>query len=284
MNHNQVSVTILVKGRPITEYYHRGQAFVEGRVGSEYEIEVHNHSYARLEAILSVDGLSVTDGKAAGNQSSGYLIDAHGTLRVPGWTLDHQNVAKFAFAGKQGSYATQMTGDTRNNGVIGLMAFRERYRPPSRGVYPWYAAGASVAPPAGAPMPQAFGSLGIAPDITTSAAPRGIAASASNTSYSLDAMAQSAYQSVSLNSSTVVPQVQNSLGTAFGEAQTFITTTVEFQRGDMLAMMVLYYDDLKGLRARGVPIERISKKTYKTQPDAFPAVNTGCAPPPGWRG
>ena len=130
MKHNNVELSLLIKGRPITEYHHRGQVFVEGRDSSEYEVEIRNNSNVRIEAVLSVDGLSVIDGKPAGNQSSGYLIEANKSIRIPGWTLDNANVAKFAFAGKQESYATQMSGDSRNNGVIGVMAFSEKYTPP----------------------------------------------------------------------------------------------------------------------------------------------------------
>ena len=80
------------------------------------------------------------------------------------------------------------------------------------------------------------------------------------------------------------PVVEN-LSIAFGEATKFATTTVEFQRGDLLSMMVVFYDNLKGLRARGVVMERVRKGKYKSQPDAFPANPTsGCTPPPNWKG
>ena len=34
MIHTNVELVILVKGRPITEYNHRGQVFIEGRDGN----------------------------------------------------------------------------------------------------------------------------------------------------------------------------------------------------------------------------------------------------------
>jgi hypothetical protein len=72
------------------------------------------------------------------------------------------------------------------------------------------------------------------------------------------------------------------LGTGFGAATDFATQTVSFTRGDLLTVAVLYYDNLRGLRARGVPVERTGRRTYEAQPQAFPGMN--CAPPKGWQG
>lgn len=76
--------------------------------------------------------------------------------------------------------------------------------------------------------------------------------------------------------------VQN-LGTAFGEAQTFATTTVAFNRGDMQAMLVLYYDNARGLKARGIVLTRTKKDAVLATPNAFPGMS-GCTPPKGWNG
>jgi hypothetical protein len=76
--------------------------------------------------------------------------------------------------------------------------------------------------------------------------------------------------------------VQN-LGTAFGEAQTFATTTVSFARGDMQAMLVLYYDNARGLKARGIVLTRTKKDAVLATPNAFPGMS-GCTPPKGWNG
>jgi hypothetical protein len=90
------------------------QTYVEGRDGSEFEIEFVNNNAHDVEAILSVDGLSVTDGKPAGSDSTGYMVPARGRVRIPGWTLDSKQVANFFFAGaKGGSYAEQSGQDDR---------------------------------------------------------------------------------------------------------------------------------------------------------------------------
>lgn len=267
MRINDIELTILVKGRPITEYPHNDQVFVEGRAGSEYELEVRNHSSGRIEAVLSVDGLSVLDGKLAGAHSRGYLISSRDSVRVPGWTLDMTKVAKFAFAGKQDSYATQMTGDSRNNGVIGVMAYREKivYFPNI------YCSTHDMMRSATNMESDSF--RGIAPSgyqggIITPQSVRGIERS----------------NSVGSNASISQDSFQQSLGTAFGEAQGFATRTVAFERAGVICVMVVGYDSLKGLRSRGIPITNRRRHVAQAQPNAFPGMHTGCIPPPTWNG
>lgn len=246
---NNIEMTILVKGRPIQEYPHEGTTFVEGRAGSEYEIEIRNHTHQRVEAILSVDGLSVIDGKPAGHQSQGYMIDAKDVIRIPGWMLNSASVAKFAFSGTQQSYTAQSGGDLRNNGVIGAMVFREVVQP-----VPWH----------------------YAPNLHSNM--RGIACGGSSENILISNSVGSTLSSNAVSSSGI--GVEQSLGTAFGESRDFATKTVSFKRGEQFATLLCYYDERRGLKERGIKMERRSR-AKASQPQAFPA--TGCQPPPGWR-
>lgn len=254
---SNIELTIRVKGRPIIEYRHNGQTFVEGRPGSEYEIELHNQTFGRVEAILSVDGLSIIDGQPAGTQSRGYLINARDSLRIPGWTLNNAAVAKFAFAAQQSSYAAQSGQDTRNVGVIGAMVFQER---------------------------QAIPVLNTATynDWFLRSLPAGVTLSSNSMSNpSLQSQAIYTQNMVSpQNMASASPEAAGgSLGTAFGSAQTFATKQVQFERAGLLATLLCYYDDRRGLRARGINLTRY---TPQPAPQAFPA--TGCRPPPNWNG
>ena len=47
---NQYELNVLVKGRPIAEYSHNGQFFIEGRDGSNFEIEFKNLSPMRVRS------------------------------------------------------------------------------------------------------------------------------------------------------------------------------------------------------------------------------------------
>jgi hypothetical protein len=282
MNRNNVEVRLIVKGRPISEYLHNGNTFVEGRSGSNFEIEIINRNPFRVETIISVDGLSVLDGKEASDRSAGYLIDANQTLRVPGWKLDQDTVAAFVFAGQGQAYATQTTGSARNTGVIGVMVYKER--PVSYTNYTVRSTGLPTAFPGGClSSPRVTmdhystpgGSWTITPLTSSNSMAVGASTTGVRTSFSPDvAVASAAAHAAS---------VQN-LGTGFGEATDFATTSVSFNRGDMLCVAVLYYDNARGLKARGIQIGRPSRVRYNQTPQAFPGMNGGCQPPLGWEG
>lgn len=291
MNQNNIELRVLIKGKPIVNYYHNGQNFVEGRSGSNFELEVHNRNPFRVEAVISVDGVSVIDGKAAGPQSSGYLIEANASVRIPGWKVNSGTAAKFEFTGKDGSYATGQTGSSQNNGVIGVMAFKDRnYRAPvyvshtmggsirsagllSMGGSPSWSAGYNASPLMGHAVEREEKTRGGI--ISSSAKTKGIAPQTSYTASlsSADAVAMAAPETASLNN----------LGTGFGSATEFETTTVQFDRGDLQAMLVIYYDNARGLKARGIQVGRESRTRHTAvQPQAFPAQN--CPVPTGWKG
>ena len=249
MKLNGIELQILVRGRPITQYAHGWpeQIFVEGREGSEYEIEIRNTTAGRIEAVVSVDGLSVIDGKEAGSASTGYLLNPYETVRIPGWRLDGAQVAKFAFSGKQKSYATQMTGDARNNGVIGVMAFRE-----ARPIL-------NYAP--------------ISYDMFRGLTPQNVPSWTTCSSTIAPSSADTTFVGASMN------MPQNSLGTAFGEAVSFTTHQVTFSRGAAFATLIIRYDNKTGLKQRGIIVGR---PKHRHEPQAFPAM--GCVPPSGWVG
>lgn len=335
MRYNNVSLEVKVKNKTITEYPHNGQVFIEGRADSNFSVVITNHNPYRVEAVVSVDGLSVLDGKDAGPQSQGYLLNANETLAIPGWTLNDKQVAAFQFAGKGGSYAAQSTGSSRNTGVIGLLVYKERghqYRnyttlayhgvpltfagqPLTGGYVPTttsainnvnmgmlstmqISAGLNVNAMIGGAGPK--GPQGVQGDAgptgkKTWTSP-GVSASETDMSYSppstpdMSATAM-CFNAVSQTSdafdiprsyAAATPQVQN-LGTGFGQCQGFETTSVSFDRGDMQAMLVLYYDDARGLKSRGIELARTKKARERVAPNAFPGLS-GCKPPAGWQG
>lgn len=280
---NNFEIRVLVKGRPINEYPHNGKRFIEGRDGSNFEIEFINRTNVRVEAVLAVDGLSVIDGKDAGPQSSGYLVDAYGSVRIPGWKLTDEQVAAFVFSGKKQSYAQQSTGSARNTGVIGALVFAEK--PVHRPIHHTYGGGImrGMTPMSGG---WVGGDSTGGPIIGASLSGIALGAVSNNMSYSTEVAAASA--SPTIAKGIAQPQqlnfVEQTLGTGFGEATEFETTSVSFNRGELVAQMVLYYDDSRGLRARGIVLDRRQPRRVDVEPQAFPAMSTGCTPPPGWEG
>jgi hypothetical protein len=303
MQYNNISLNVLIKGKPITEYPHNGQVFIEGRDHSNFEIEVRNHNGHRVEAVISVDGLSVIDGKDAGPTSSGYVIDAHGSIRIPGWKLNDDQVAAFEFAGKRDSYSAAVNGgSTRNTGVLGVLAYKEKPQQHlyvntfrtnanrrtyggsslrSKGIA---SAGGSFGGADSFYSSESFGSArGIAPSgggMSMSCASPSVSSTVSDLSY------LGGSNSMTGGWESLEPQavVQQSLGTAFGESQEFATSTITFERGDLQAMIVLFYDDARGLKARGIDLSRRARRRDTQSPVAFPGMTTGCQPPAGWKG
>lgn len=256
----QYEARILVRGRPATEYHHTdGNIYVEGRKGSEYELEFYNNSNERVCIVPAVDGLSVMDGKPAGIESDGYVVEARQTIKIPGWKLDDKEAAKFEFSSEKKSYASQSGEDTANQGVIGFMVFREEYQALNPFKIEQFYSGNSGG---------YAGSL------------RGLSSNSGHDG-------AICCDSLSASTASAEPEaVKSSLGTGFGEATDFQTRTVSFNKRDENnpdAVLVIYYDNLRGLEKRGIQVR--TRKSNKV-PDPFPNYSntSGCKPPVGWRG
>ena len=120
-------LTIRPNGRnQADEYNHKSRTWIEGREKSEYTIELKNNTQYRVKAVVSVDGLAVTDGKPASYESKGFVISAYSTVTIPGWLVDNTTAAKFVFGKKNASYAEMSGNDVSNVGVIGAAFFEEK--------------------------------------------------------------------------------------------------------------------------------------------------------------
>jgi hypothetical protein len=123
-------VQVLVDGYARSVYYHHGNTYVEGRQGERYVIRVHNRSWRRVEAIISVDGRDVIDGKSSSLSKRGYVIPPYSYIDVDGFRISMDEVAAFRFTSVPDSYAARM-GTPWKVGIIGVAVFPERtYRPP----------------------------------------------------------------------------------------------------------------------------------------------------------
>lgn len=101
------------------------RALVQGSHGSRYVIQVRNHTGQRFEAVATVDGLDVMDGRPGSYHKRGYLIAPWATLEIDGFRQSEQQVAAFRFGSVADSYAASK-GAARNVGVIGVAFFEER--------------------------------------------------------------------------------------------------------------------------------------------------------------
>jgi hypothetical protein len=119
------------RGRFLSGFEAADKKFVVGRAGDRYSIVVKSNVPARLEVVVSVDGLDVLDGKPASFGKRGYLIDPHGEIEIDGFRQSMDAVAAFRFGSVRDSYAEKKHGESRNVGVIGLALFHERGTSPS---------------------------------------------------------------------------------------------------------------------------------------------------------
>jgi hypothetical protein len=118
-------------GNLLPAYVHGQDVFAIGQTGARYSITLVNHTPARFEVILSVDGLDVLDGKESSFSKRGYLLNPHSSLEVEGFRRSTSTVAAFRFGNVSGSYASRSTGKDQNVGVVGIALFHER------GFEPW---------------------------------------------------------------------------------------------------------------------------------------------------
>lgn len=115
----------------LRSYKRGGKRYVEGTAERNYAIVIKNVCHSRLEAVVSVDGLDVLNGRAASTINEGYIIEPGKTLTIKGFRTSAEAVAAFKFSSVSGSYSAEKYGETRNVGVIGLALFTEK------GVDPW---------------------------------------------------------------------------------------------------------------------------------------------------
>ncbi len=112
-------------GAPLTHENIGGRDYVVGADGQRYTIQIENHSANRFEAVATVDGLDVVDGKDGSLGKRGYLIEPWATLEIDGFRRNQAEVAAFRFGAVRDAYAARK-GNDRNVGVIGIAFFQQR--------------------------------------------------------------------------------------------------------------------------------------------------------------
>jgi hypothetical protein len=126
VSNGAVSVRLVdANGSPLPTFTTASGALVQGEVGQRYQIELVNETSSRFEAVVTVDGLDVIDGRPGAFSKRGYLLQPFATLDIDGFRQNMDEVAAFRFGSVRGSYAAQK-GNDRNVGVVGVALFAER--------------------------------------------------------------------------------------------------------------------------------------------------------------
>lgn len=318
MKSKDYSLEVFVNGKPVHEYEHNGNTFIEGRKSSSFEIEFRNHTSGRVLVVPSVDGLSTLNGNPATAESPGYVVKAHDTLRIKGWTVDGGNVAQFVFKDKEGSYARGVTGASAQAGVVGVIVYREKvetvpvppvfviqpiqsppFAPPykpwvSPGVYPLggpltgqpYLGGAGLGVCHQADINRVFHNAAptnLDHNIALDMVAKGSGVLQDSTSYSGEnsrrvQMSMSTQATASLNAASTSAPFE--LGTGWGDRVEMKTSQVTFNRGELDHTLALYYDSRRNLEKRGIEVLKREPRVSNELPQAFTGI--GCKPPPGW--
>lgn len=261
------TLNVLVHGKPVKQYNHQGKIYIEGRDGTEYSLEIKNHTFKRILAVPAIDGVNVLTGKPASPTDTGYIVNPYGTISINGFRIDNNSVGAFKFCSKSKSYCNTK-GLAGNNGVIGVVIFEEKEK---EKVY--------------------FRNLVQSPIFTKSSdytySDNTTYGSNSNDSPYLDfssklSSATKGGSSRSLCSvscctdTDVAPKFDT--GTGWGSKKVDSVTTVMFETGPKVAELVLYYASKSALQDIGISFK-------EPKPIAFPSAFPGFATPPkGWRG
>jgi hypothetical protein len=269
---------ILVDGAPAPTFRHEGESYVLGHTGQRYVIRVLNHSSQRIEAVVTVDGRDVVDGKNGDFQHKrGYMVPAWGQVDIDGWRLSESQAAAFRFSSVADSYAAR-TGNAREVGVIGVAVFPERIYHPRPVVVP--------------PSPSCVDhyqnddlSGGVSVERSAAPAPAAVPASEGGSSQSAKGTRKAAA------SADYAPRRERpGLGTEFGEAVASNIQEVEFLRANGTVPAVILgvrYNDRDGLLAMGVNVDGVYRwpdTELRRTADPFPSSSRRyAAPPSGWQ-
>jgi hypothetical protein len=279
-------VEILVNGKPVKKYSHNGKTYIQANKGSAYSIRVKNNSWNRRLFVVSVDGINVLNGKAAGSDQAGYVINGYSSYEVAGFRTSNEEVHPFKFNDKQKSYAAKSDetgGDVSNCGVIGVRVYEEKVKP-----LPQLVTNTIIIREPVQPIPHPWDTPWNNPpwrtsptwtcnssDITYGASLDGGSRKRSSSDDS-DGLLRSCNLMMSSDPvATVTQDMAFDAGTEFSkEAITDKVVDTEFDIGRLLVSIEIFYAYRDGLLNMGVPV---TKEVKVSMPSAFPS--RFCKPP-----
>lgn len=264
---------VVINEKPIQEYHKDELTFVEGRQGSNFELDLVNLTPRRLLVHPTVDGLSCMDGKEASKNDSehGYVLPPYCTTRIPGWRLNDSEVAAFFFAGEGKSYA-EKKGGGRDKGVIACAVWEEKQPERKYRLYKRRDMNMcrGVTPPSA--FSEDFHSCYHSEEVS-GANPRPESANKGAGGMGVNCCT---------GEEPTAASVQN-LGTGFGARAEHQVQSTHFEPAttEPTCVAVIYYDDVTGLKARGIKIQGF--ECGRGLPNPFPKDRgEGCEPPCDW--
>ena len=281
-------LNVLISGRKVDTYSHEKNTYIEGRKGSSYQLQLKNNTNRDALFVVSIDGLSIIDGKPASKDSNGYVVGAHSSSTIEGWLVDEKTAAKFTFGAKDKSYAAESGQNIDNTGVIGLQVFEQKIvvRDYSYIENEWNFNKKPFTPPYYPPYHPKTTPFNPSPwgHSTCFGSSSQIQSSCSITSRPTNMYSTRNASNIDCGSSAVSdctsPDNNESLGTSFGKATKFETTSKEFVRASNTPAykIAVYYETAVELNKRGIVLSW--QKTSSHKPNPFPGDY--CTPPTTW--
>lgn len=234
--------------------------WIAGNEGERYDLHVQNHTDGRVEVVVSVDGRDVISGKPGDyRKQRGYVLEAFGSLIIEGYRQSLDQIAAFRFSSLSDSYSARL-GTPGNVGVIGLAAFSEKVREPRR-------TKRAFQPVTTNPFPGEEVEFQGADDAAASPAPSGIVGDSRHrpSSRGAEAKTEAARDG---EGGFAAPSPANRIGTEYGESKFSPVEEVEFKRDNKKKpdqLLVLRYDSLDGLQARGI----VTEPSWRPQPEPW---------------
>ncbi len=234
--------------QPMNLYSYNSEIYLAGNHGEPYYIKIcssnpyyYQYPNGRNMNIVSVDGLNVINGKPAGYNQPGYVLNNDGSCNViKGWRKNLNEEAQFVLTDSTQSYANRSNQNINNVGVIGIASFKEKVYPP-------------------APMLEIP-----------------IGGSTHRYSNMEESSQKGATQDAARATSSAEPMMkqESKLGTGHGDRVQSQATRTDFEKASDKPYRVtkVYYDSYKNLEEKGV----IRKATQ--MPNPFP--DSGFAPDP----
>jgi hypothetical protein len=269
--HSLVSIRVEAPdGSDFPSFRHGREVWVAGSEGQRYNLRLQNHSPERVEVVVTVDGRDVISGRLGDYvKQRGYVLDPFDTLIIEGYRQSLDSVAAFRFADLADSYSARL-GTPVHVGLIGVAAFAESSPSPRRRPRP-------LAPVQGDPFPgEDSAAPAPAPTIVTGS---------DKTRPRAERKGEAPRDGGRASWAAPEAEAGNQLGTEYGESTFAPVEEVAFKRKNRRKpdqLLVLHYDSLDGLRARGIIDEprREPLRTWDREPRPRPRDDRFAPPPP----
>lgn len=257
------------EGSDFPSFRSGGEVWIAGSEGQRYNLRLQNHSPERVEVVVTVDGRDVISGRLGDYvKQRGYVLDPFDTLIIEGYRQSLDSVAAFRFADLADSYSARM-GTPVHVGLIGVAAFAERspIKPRQQ----------PLAPVEGEPFPGEDSSVAPAPSSVVAGSDKARRAERSDA------------RDGDMSWAAPEDEAVNQLGTEYGESTFSPVEEVTFKRKHRRKpdqLLVLHYDSMDGLRARGIvfdePHHREPLRTWDREPRPRDGRFAPPPPPKDW--